>query len=116
MDDRRPDIAPLPPPPPSAPPRASGRFGAEAPNDLWTGDALHGPLVGGRRCYLFCFIDDHSRCLVGYRFGLAEDTLRLEAALRQGLASRGVPRMLFVDYADLRVMPTSPGSPCSAGV
>ena len=83
--------------PPYGPPRAYGRFEAEAPNDLWTGDALHGPPVGGRRCYLFCFIDDHSRCLVGYRFGLAEDTLRLEAALRQGLASRGVPRMLFVD-------------------
>ncbi len=82
---------------PSSPPPVYGRFEAEARNDLWTGDALHGPLLGGRRCYLFCFIDDHSRCLTGYRFGLAEDTLRLEAALRAGLAARGLPRALYVD-------------------
>ena len=25
-----------------------------------TGDALHGPLIDGRRVFLFCFIDDHS--------------------------------------------------------
>ncbi len=49
------------------PARAFGRFEAERPNDLWTGDALHGPTVAGRKTYLFCFIDDHSRALVGYR-------------------------------------------------
>ena len=32
-----------------------------APNELWTGDALHGPLIGGRKTYLFAFLDDHSR-------------------------------------------------------
>jgi putative transposase len=79
------------------PPRAFGRFQAERPNQLWTGDALHGPTVAGRKTYLFAFIDDHSRALVGYRWGLAEDTLRLEAALRAGLASRGIPRLLYVD-------------------
>jgi putative transposase len=79
------------------PPQAFGRFEAERPNHLWTGDALHGPTVAGRKTYLFAFIDDHSRALVGYRWGLAEDTLRLEAALRAGLASRGVPRLLYVD-------------------
>jgi hypothetical protein len=36
-----------------------GRFEATRPNELWTGDALHGPQVGGRKTYLFCFIDDH---------------------------------------------------------
>lgn len=76
---------------------AYGRFEAEHPNDLWTGDALHGPLVGGRKTYLFAFIDDHSRLLTGYRWGLAEDTLRLEAALRSGLASRGLPRAAYTD-------------------
>ncbi len=51
-----------------APPRAFGRFEADASNDLWTGDPLHGPAVGGRKTYLFAFIDDHSRALVGYRW------------------------------------------------
>jgi len=83
--------------PDGQPASAFGRFEAEAPGDLWTGDALHGPAVGGRKTYLFAFIDDHSRVLVGYRWGLSEDTVRLEAALRAALAARGVPRAVYVD-------------------
>ncbi|TVS74569.1 DDE-type integrase/transposase/recombinase, partial [Mycobacterium helveticum] len=45
----------------------------------------------------FAFIDDHSRLLVGYRFGFAEDTVRLAAALRPALSSRGVPAGIYVD-------------------
>ena len=83
--------------PDGRPPRAFGRFEAQASNDRWTGDALHGPTVGGRKTYLFAFIDDHSRALVGYRWGHSEDTVRLEAALRGGLAARGVPKVVYVD-------------------
>jgi len=83
--------------PDGRPPRSFGRFEAEAANDRWTGDALHGPTVGGRKTYLFAFIDDHSRALVGYRWGHSEDTVRLEAALRAGLAARGVPKVVYVD-------------------
>jgi putative transposase len=83
--------------PDGSPAKAFGRFEAERPNDLWTGDALHGPTVAGRKTYLFAFIDDHSRALVGYRWGLSEDTVRLEAALRAALAARGVPRAVYVD-------------------
>jgi putative transposase len=99
-------------------------------NHLWTGDALHGPTVAGRKTYLFAFIDDHSRALVGYRWGLAEDTLRLEAALRAGLASRGVPRLLYVDNGSafaskqleracailgIRLVHSRPGEPAGRG-
>ncbi|HEY8558654.1 MAG TPA: DDE-type integrase/transposase/recombinase [Actinomycetes bacterium] len=77
--------------------RSFGRFEAEAPNQLWTADALHGPAVAGRKAYLFAAIDDHSRALVGYRWALAEDTLRLEAALRAAFAARGLPGALYVD-------------------
>jgi len=83
--------------PDGTPPAAFGRFEAAAANDRWTGDALHGPVVGGRKAYLFAFVDDHSRALVGYRWGHSEDTVRLEAALRHGLGSRGVPRSIYVD-------------------
>ncbi|HEV8167263.1 MAG TPA: DDE-type integrase/transposase/recombinase [Actinomycetota bacterium] len=79
------------------PAKAYGRFQADAPNDLWTADALHGPTVAGRKAYLFAAIDDHSRALVGYRWAHAEDTLRLEAALRAGFAARGLPKLLYVD-------------------
>ena len=49
------------------------------------------------KAYLFAFIDDYSRALPGYRWGHAEDTVRLEAALRHGLGARGVPRSVYVD-------------------
>ena len=83
--------------PDGSPPPAFGRFEAARPNEMWTGDALHGPVVGGRKTYLFAFIDDHSRLITGHRFGHAEDTVRLAAALRPALASRGVPDRIYVD-------------------
>jgi putative transposase len=79
------------------PPRAFGRFEASGPNELWTGDGLHGPVLAGRRAILLAFVDDYSRALVGYRWGSAEDVLRLEAALRPGLLARGVPAAILVD-------------------
>ena len=83
--------------PDGRPPEAFGRFEKEASNVLWTGDALHGPNIAGRKVYLLAFIDDHSRLLVGYRWCHAEDTVRLEAALRAGLAARGIPGGIYVD-------------------
>lgn len=64
---------------------------------MWTGDALHGPRLGGRKAILFAFVDDFSRALVGYRWAHREDTVRLEAALRAGLAARGLPHRIYVD-------------------
>jgi len=89
--------------PDGTPPAAFGRFEAAAPGDLWTGDALHGPVIGGRKTYLFAFIDDNSRALVGYRWGVSEDTVRLEAALRNALAARGVPRACYLDNGSAMV-------------
>ena len=40
------------------PPQTFGRFEASRCNELWTGDALHGPVIGGRKTYLFAFLDD----------------------------------------------------------
>ena len=111
-------------------PKAFGRFEAAARNDRWTGDALHGPVLGGRKTYLFAFIDDHSRALVGYRWGHSEDTVRLEAALRHGLASRGIPRVVYLDNGaamvskqllralavlGIRLVHSRPGQPAGRG-
>jgi putative transposase len=84
--------------PDGSPPPAFGRFEAARPNEMWTGDALHGPVIAGRKTYLFAFVDDHSRLITGHRFGHAEDTVRLAAALRPALASRGVPERIYVEY------------------
>nr|WP_202499104.1 DDE-type integrase/transposase/recombinase [Streptomyces sp. SID5476] len=79
------------------PAHAFGRFEADRPNELWVGDALHGPRIDGRKTYLFAFLDDHSRAVVGHRWGFMEDTVRLAAALRPALAARGVPQYIYVD-------------------
>ena len=80
-----------------ASPAAFGRFEADRPNELWVGDALHGPPVAGHKTYLFAFLDDRSRAVMAARFGFSEDTVRLAAALRPALASRGVPESIYVD-------------------
>lgn len=112
------------------PPRAFGRFEAAAPNQRWTGDALHGPSVGGRKAILFAFLDDHSRLLPGHRWGHREDTVRLDAALRPALACRGVPASIYVDngsaFVDqqllracaslgIRLIHSKPGQPAGRG-
>ena len=82
-----------------SPGKAYGRFEASARNELWTGDGLHGPKLDGSaaRAVLLAFMDDHSRLLVGWRWGTGEDVFRLEAALRCGLMARGVPEAILVD-------------------
>jgi putative transposase len=112
------------------PPQVFGRFEADAPNQRWTGDALHGPIVGGRKAILFAFIDDHSRLFTGYRWARREDTVRLEAALRTGIAARGIPESVYVDngsaFVDkqllracaslgIRLVHSKPGRPAGRG-
>jgi putative transposase len=74
-----------------------GRFECTRPNEMWTGDALHGPVIAGEKTYLFCFIDDHSRAVMGARWAFHEDVVRLAAALRPALAARGVPESVYLD-------------------
>jgi putative transposase len=91
---------------------------------------LHGIRIQALKTYLFAFLDDHSRLLPGYRWGHAEDTVRLAAALRPALASRGVPNAVYVDngsaYADrwllracaklgVRLVHSTPGRPEGRG-
>jgi putative transposase len=116
--------------PDGSPPRVFGRFEADAPNLLWTGDALHGPTIAGRKAILFAFLDDHSRLLVGHRWAHREDTVQLAAALRGALAARGVPASIYVDngsaFVDkqllracaslgIRLIHSKPGQPAGRG-
>ena len=96
-----------------SPGKVYGRFEASVRNELWTGDGLHGPKLAGaaaRRAVLLAFIDDHSRLLVGWRWGTGEDVFRLEAALRSGLMARGVPDAILVDRGSrVRVLTAAAG-------
>ena len=76
---------------------ATGRFEASHPNEIWVGDGLHGPRIGGRKTYLFAFVDDHSRLVTAARWAFAEDAARLSAVLRPALQTHGVPESVYVD-------------------
>lgn len=76
---------------------ATGRFEAARPNEIWVGDGLHGPRIGGRKTYLFAFVDDHSRLVTAARWAFAEDAVRLSAALRPALQTHGIPEAVYVD-------------------
>jgi putative transposase len=84
----RPDGAPL---------QVFGRFEADRPNVRWVGDALHGPLVAGRKAILIAFLDDHARAVVAARWGYAENAVALRETLKVALASRGRPAQCYVD-------------------
>src|ERR1700756_2050266 len=93
---------------PAADAPAFGRWEASRPNEIWTGDAMHAIRLGGRKTYLFAFLDAHSRAVMAARFGFAEDPIRLAAALRPAVASRGVPACAYVFVLDIPA-----GSPIS---
>jgi putative transposase len=112
------------------PPAVFGRFEAEAPNARWVGDALHGPVVAGRKAILIAFLDDHSRTVTAARWGYAENSVALRETLRVGLAARGLPRQVYVDngamFIDaqlrracavlgIRLVHSRPGQPAGRG-
>ncbi|HUP71400.1 MAG TPA: DDE-type integrase/transposase/recombinase [Acidimicrobiales bacterium] len=84
-------------------PRAFGRYEAEHPNQRWITDVLIGPFVphprvpGSRRAKLFLIVDDHSRLLVHGRFVSEENTRAGQDVLREAIARRGLPQVLYAD-------------------
>ncbi len=76
--------------------RALGRFECARPNEMWTGDTLHGPVIGGQKSYLFAFTGDHSRAVMGARWSHHDDVVRMAAAFRPALQARGVPKSAYL--------------------
>jgi putative transposase len=83
--------------PDGTPSRSFGRFEAAACDELWVSDGLHGPIIAGRRAVLFALLDDHSRYVVGHRWGHGEDTLGMQAALHDAVKTHGCPQRLYCD-------------------
>lgn len=79
------------------------RFQAELVNELWQGDAVHGPkLVNPRTGQLetvktFALIDDRSRFIVNIVAGFRETEAAFLAVLHGAIARRGIPRTLYLD-------------------
>jgi putative transposase len=101
----------------AAEPRVFGRYEAERPNERWITDVLVGPWVphprveASVRARLFLIVDDHSRLLVHGRFMAAENTRAGQEVLRAAIVRRGLPEVLYCDYPERRVIPTSCPTP-----
>lgn len=94
----------------SARPTAEGstkdldRFESKAPNHTWQGDAKAGPWLpdpdreGKRRqAWIFAFLDDHSRLVVGSRWSFRQNQPAMELVLRRALQRHGQPVRIYVD-------------------
>jgi putative transposase len=116
--------------PNGAAPDVFGRFEADAPNVLWVTDGLHGPVIDGKRAVLFAILDDHSRFVVGHRWGFGEDTLGMQAALHDAVKTHGCPSLLYSDNGsaysssqlawsaavlDIKITHSRPGRPQGRG-
>jgi putative transposase len=89
-------------------PQVFGRFQADFPDELWICDGLHagavrGPTIEGRDTVLFAILDDHARYVVAGRWGFAEDTLGLQAALHDAVKVHGCPGGFYCDNGSVFV-------------
>lgn len=111
-------------------PAAFGRFEADACDELWVTDGLHGPAIAGNKAVLFAILDDRSRYVVGHRWGTGEDTLSMQTTLHDAVKTHGCPARLYADngsaYAshhlawsaavlDIRLVHSKPGRPQGRG-
>ncbi len=120
----------------TAEPRVFGRFEADAPNQVWIGDVLHGPYIphprvaGSRRAYLFMLLDDHSRLVLHGQWFSQENTRAGQQVLRAAILAHGLPEVAYFDngspYANaalertcavlgIRLIHSRPGQPQGRG-
>jgi putative transposase len=89
-------------------PQVFGRFEADFCDELWICDGLHagavrGPTIDGRDTVLVAILDDHSRYVIAGRWGYAEDTLSLQAALHDAVKVHGCPVGFYCDHGSVFV-------------
>lgn len=81
------------------------RFAFPHANDCWQSDLCAGPYLlekgKKRKTHVIAILDDASRLVVAARVGLQSNYPAFEAVLKHAIASRGVPKRLYVDNAKI---------------
>ena len=87
------------------------KFQANHSMELVQGDARDGIWIetptGKRKTYLFLWIDDFSRKIVGGRYYWDEKLPRMEDSFKQMVLRWGIPSKVYLDYAEKKQMPKS---------
>ena len=82
-------------------PKQRKKFEKEFINELWMVDFKQGKSIrsgrGFKRSYLCAIIDDASRLLVGYEWGLNEDTTLFAKTFKKAVSIYGTPKILYCD-------------------
>lgn len=82
-------------------PKQRKKFEKEFINELWMVDFKQGKSIrsgrGFKRSYLCAIIDDASRLLVGYEWGLNEDTALFAKTFKKAVSIYGTPKILYCD-------------------
>ena len=77
-------------------------FEASHPNYMWQTDIMYGPYLyvthnKKKQVYLFAIIDDYSRYIIAAQFFFTEELRPFLHILKNGILTKGLPRMLYVD-------------------
>src|SRR5262249_57030968 len=84
--------------------------------DVWAGRGVPSPRrKSWVRARLSLIVDDHSRLLMDGRFYGQENARACQELLRRAVTRRGLPEVLYCDYAGAGIMPTLGRKGCSVG-
>ncbi|MCL4439728.1 MAG: helix-turn-helix domain-containing protein [Firmicutes bacterium] len=90
------------------------RFSRQWVNELWQTDTMYGPYLrvgkSKKQTYLFAFIDDASRLITHAQFFFSQNYIAMRTALKEAILKRGVPKMIYTDYAEEKTMPKKAGN------
>lgn len=83
------------------------KFEKEHINELWIGDAMHGPYIATdkkkKQVILIAIIDDMSRVITGSKFFFHENSISLEIVLKEAIRRFGLPKIFYCDNGPLFV-------------
>jgi putative transposase len=84
------------------------RFERQHFGDLWQSDGLDGPKLpdpadpeAQRQCFLFAFLDDHTRLIPHAQFYWNEQLPRLEDCLKRAISRYGCPLAIYADQGSV---------------
>ncbi len=85
------------------------RFAHQYINELWQTDLLYGQFLkvgkSKKQTYLIAFLDDASRYITYSKWSFNQNFPALRVVLKEAVLRKGIPSMIYTDYAEKYTMP-----------